>query len=94
MPREWKGRLTGEDLDAIEARCDRLYALANACKGQGWYAQSGQVDDYMRFINDRDTFPGGDIRLLLAEVDRLKGLLDAAEAKSQECLVKEADRGA
>ncbi len=63
------------DLDDMWNRSDRIYELANACKGHSWNDVSEEVHNYLTYINNKETFPGKEMKLLVLECRRLKKLL-------------------
>jgi hypothetical protein len=66
--------LTAEEFNQIKSRTARLFALYNLCAARKlyWNTDHREVCDLMMHIDNN--FPGNDLLMLLAEVERLKGL--------------------
>jgi hypothetical protein len=62
-------------LEEMEVWRDKFYELANACSGLTWNCPHEKVNDYLRFIDDPETFPGLGMNILIGEVKKLRAIL-------------------
>lgn len=82
--------LTAAEYDAIKERTGRLFMLYNLCaaRGLGWRSEHKEVRDLMEHLDQH--FPGNDLVVLLAEVSRLRSLLEGQQAASGQIVRSEA----
>lgn len=73
--------LTADEYDVIKDRTGRLFMLYNLCAARGlkWHSDHKEVRDLMDHLDQH--FPGNDLVLLLAEVSRLRSLLEGQQAE-------------